>query len=234
VSYSGGDGLTGRVGGTAPGYDSQAHQRDSVRGFVCRCQSIKCPGRGSRYGGGELVGASSEADLTRGGVQPASEADLTRGGVQPSSEAEPYPRGRPALERGGVSLARRCAPSSEVEFRSRAAGPTVLVCRWGHQGRGPLPLGRDCFECVFRFVNSFAFRFFAKVDSLFLGTLMLSDRGNIQLPNSLPPTLIMHSPVSLFFGLAPLPVCGNRNELSTLRTVHWPKRTCHLASELPV
>jgi hypothetical protein len=45
-----------RVGGT---YDSQACQRDDVHGFVCRCQSIKCPGRGSRYGGGELVGASS-------------------------------------------------------------------------------------------------------------------------------------------------------------------------------
>jgi hypothetical protein len=32
-------------------------------------------------------GPSSEADLTRGGVQPSSEADPARGGVQPSSEA---------------------------------------------------------------------------------------------------------------------------------------------------
>jgi hypothetical protein len=67
VSYSGGDGLTERVGGTAPGYGSQARHRDDVHGFVfdlraCRCQSIKCPGRGSRYGGGEPVGASSEAE----------------------------------------------------------------------------------------------------------------------------------------------------------------------------
>jgi hypothetical protein len=67
VPYSGGDGLTGRVGGTAPGYDSQACQRDGMRGFVfdlgaCRCQNIKCSGRGSRYGGSEPVRASSEAE----------------------------------------------------------------------------------------------------------------------------------------------------------------------------
>jgi hypothetical protein len=30
VSYSGGDGLTGRVGGTALGYDSQACQRNDM------------------------------------------------------------------------------------------------------------------------------------------------------------------------------------------------------------
>jgi hypothetical protein len=90
VSYSGGDGFTGRVGGTTPGYDSQTCERDDVRGFVCRCQSIKYPGRGSRYGCDEPVGASSD--------QPSSEVDLTRGGVQPSSEAEFHLRGRPALE----------------------------------------------------------------------------------------------------------------------------------------
>jgi hypothetical protein len=44
VPYNGGDGLTRRVGGTSPGYDSQARQRVDVCGFACRCQSIKCPG----------------------------------------------------------------------------------------------------------------------------------------------------------------------------------------------
>jgi hypothetical protein len=73
VSYNGGDGLAGRVGGTALGYGSQARQRDGIRGFICRRQSIKCPGRGSRYGGSEAVRASIEADLTRGGIQPSSE-----------------------------------------------------------------------------------------------------------------------------------------------------------------
>jgi hypothetical protein len=71
-------------------------------------------------------------------------------------------RRRPALERGGtlpegvpsprarwsfISVA--LCPSSEAEFRPRVAGPTVLVGHWGHQGRGPLPLGPDCFERVF-------------------------------------------------------------------------------------
>jgi hypothetical protein len=49
------------------GYDSQARQRNDVRGFVFdlgayMCQSIKCPIQGSSYGGGEPVGASSEAE----------------------------------------------------------------------------------------------------------------------------------------------------------------------------
>jgi hypothetical protein len=109
------------------------------RGFVfdpgtCMCQNIKCSGWGSRYGGGEPVRASSEAETRARGVRPSSEAELTRGGIPPSSEAE------------HVSAA--LCPSSEAEFHSRVAGPTVLVGRWGHQGRGPLPLGRDYFERV--------------------------------------------------------------------------------------
>jgi hypothetical protein len=28
------------------------------------------------------------------------------------------------------------------------AGPVILVGRWGHQSRGPLPLGRSHFERV--------------------------------------------------------------------------------------
>jgi hypothetical protein len=67
VSYSGGDGLNGRVGGTALRYDSQARLGDGVRGFVfdlgaCRYQSLKCLGRGSGYGGGEPARASSEEE----------------------------------------------------------------------------------------------------------------------------------------------------------------------------
>jgi hypothetical protein len=124
------------------------------RGFVfdsgaCMCHNIKCHGRGSRYGGGEPVRASSEAEtrsrgrlaLERGGTSPEGASSprarrsLTRGGVQPSSEAEPYSRGRPALKQGRASsegasspLARRSffsavlCPSSEVEFLSRVAG----------------------------------------------------------------------------------------------------------------
>jgi hypothetical protein len=91
------------------------HVRGTKRhGFVfdpgaCKCQDIKCSGWGSRYGGGEPVRASSEA--------------------------ESHPRGRPALERGGTSpegatspRARRSlvsvalCPSSEAEFRPRVAG----------------------------------------------------------------------------------------------------------------
>jgi hypothetical protein len=50
---------------------------EAWRGFVfdlgaCMCQSIKCLGRGSRYGGGEPVGASSEAE-TRSRGRPALE-----------------------------------------------------------------------------------------------------------------------------------------------------------------
>jgi hypothetical protein len=57
---------------------------------ACKCQNVKCPCRGSRCGGGEPVRASSEA--------------------------EPHPRGRAALERGGDSLARRCAPQAKRSF----------------------------------------------------------------------------------------------------------------------
>jgi hypothetical protein len=63
--------------------------------------------------------------------------------------------------RWGFISAALC-PSSEAEFRLRAASLAVLVCRWGRQGCGSLPLGRDCFERVFRFVNSFVFRFLQK------------------------------------------------------------------------
>jgi hypothetical protein len=59
--------------------------------------------------GASLEGASS----------PRVRRNLTRGGVQPPSEAEPYPRGRPALERGEVVPVRRRTPRAE---RSSARG----------------------------------------------------------------------------------------------------------------
>jgi hypothetical protein len=105
-------------------------------GFVfdpgtCLCQNIKCSGLGSRYGGGEPVRASSEAEtrargclaLERGGVSPKGETsprarqNLTRWGGQPLSEADPHLRGRPALERGGTSPEGTSSPSSEAESR---------------------------------------------------------------------------------------------------------------------
>jgi hypothetical protein len=129
------------------------------RGFVfdsgaCMCLNIKCPGRGSRCGGGEPVRASSEAETRSRGVWPSSEVEpcsrgrpalergeaspkgassprarwnLTRGGVQPSNEAEPHPMGHPALERGRVSLLRCCAPRAKRSFARGWLGLTVLV-----------------------------------------------------------------------------------------------------------
>jgi hypothetical protein len=61
-------------------------------GFVfdpgaCKCQNIKCPCRGSRYGGGDLVRVSSEAEPhSRGAAGPRARRNLTRGGDRPSSE----------------------------------------------------------------------------------------------------------------------------------------------------
>jgi hypothetical protein len=70
------------------------------------CQNINGPGRGSRYGGGELVRASSEAEtrsrgrlaLERGGAllegasSPRARSSFVNEGPFPSSEAESRPR----------------------------------------------------------------------------------------------------------------------------------------------
>jgi hypothetical protein len=126
-----------------------------VKGMTCRgfvfdlcvymCQNIKCSGRGSRYGGGEPVSASSEAE-TRSRGRPALEQDRT------------HPRGRPALKRGGtspegtssprrgrISIVWSCAKRS---FARGWLGLTVLVGHWGSQDRGPLLLGCGCLRCV--------------------------------------------------------------------------------------
>jgi hypothetical protein len=72
--------------------------------------------------------------------------------VRALSEAESRPRGRPALERDGVSLVRRCVPRAKRSFAQGGLGLTVLV---GRQGRGPLPLGCDCLGRVLCFESSF-------------------------------------------------------------------------------
>jgi hypothetical protein len=121
-----------------------------VRGMVrtCRCRSIKWPGQGEQVRGGMPVGASSEAE-----PHPRGRLALQRGG--------PRPRGRPALERGGTSpegvtgprarwgfVSAVLRPSSEAEFRSRVPGPTVLVGRWGHQGRDYVVRGLGLRICL--------------------------------------------------------------------------------------
>jgi hypothetical protein len=60
---------------------------------------------------------------------PRARGSLTRGGIQPSSKAEPHLRGRPALERGGVSLVRCRIPRVKWSFTRGGLGLTVLVGR---------------------------------------------------------------------------------------------------------
>jgi hypothetical protein len=119
ASYSGGDGLTGGVGGTVPGRDSQARRGmdpsltwapanvsalNALSGeHVWRRRACEVLERD----GTSLEGAfssRSRRDLARGGVQPPSEAESRSRGRPAPSEAEPHPRGRPAFERGGIPL----------------------------------------------------------------------------------------------------------------------------------
>jgi hypothetical protein len=91
------------------------------RGFVfdlgaCMCQSIKCSGRGSWCGSSEPVRGSSEAES-----RPRGRPALERGGV--------HPRGRPTLKRGGVSLVQRCVPRAKRSFARGWQGLTVLMGR---------------------------------------------------------------------------------------------------------
>jgi hypothetical protein len=103
-----------------------------VCGFVfdlgsCMCQSIKGPDRGSRYRGGELVRASSEAEThSRGHLTPKRGRDLLEGTSRPRARWS--------------SVSAGSCPSSEAESRPRAAGadcsgaplgplgPRTLVC----------------------------------------------------------------------------------------------------------
>jgi hypothetical protein len=80
------------------------------------CQNIKYSGRGSGCGSGEPMRASSEAESS-----PRGRPALERGGVSPE--------GRPALKRGRVSLVRRCVPRAKQSFARGGLGLTVLVGR---------------------------------------------------------------------------------------------------------
>jgi hypothetical protein len=73
---------------TVLGYDSQARQRDDVRRFICRCQSIKCLGRGAGTGAASSWGPRARKTSPAGASSPQAR--------------RPHPRGRPALERGGT------------------------------------------------------------------------------------------------------------------------------------
>jgi hypothetical protein len=146
------------------------------RGFVfdlgaCRCQSIKCPSRGSRYGGGEPVRASSKAE-----PHPRGRPALEWGGASP--EGVSSPRARRNFTRGASSpRARRSfvsavmCPSSEAEFRSRVAGAaraarSVGPYRWVVVVSG---VSYSCkFACVLFFTKESGF------SRLFRGPLWLS------------------------------------------------------------
>jgi hypothetical protein len=107
ASHSGGDGLTGGVGGTVPMRDSQARRGFIFDSGACECQCIKFQCRGSRYGGSGPMRSLSGAEprsrgrsaLHRDGTSlegassPRARRNPARGGVLPPSEAVPHPRG---------------------------------------------------------------------------------------------------------------------------------------------
>jgi hypothetical protein len=125
LPHSGGDGLTGRVGGTAPGHNSQA------------CQSIKCP-----LSGEQVRGRRACEVLERGGTSPEgatgprARRNLTRGGARPSSEAEIRWCDATPLERSGVP--------PEGGWADCSGGPLGPPAPWA------LPVIRDCFSRVLR------------------------------------------------------------------------------------
>jgi hypothetical protein len=63
-----------------------------------------------------------------------------RGGAQPSSEAEPRPRGRSALERGGIP------PEGVFSPRARRSLGDVAVCPSSEAGFRPRGAGADRFD----------------------------------------------------------------------------------------
>jgi hypothetical protein len=71
---------------------------------------------GEQVRGGESKSLERGGDSREGVSGPRARRNLTRGGDQPSSKAEPHPRGRPALERDGVSLVWCCAPRAKRSF----------------------------------------------------------------------------------------------------------------------
>jgi hypothetical protein len=108
---------------------------------TCSCQSIKCLGRGSRYGSDVPVGA-----LERGGPLPRGHPALERGG--------PRPRGWSALERGGLR------PRGRLALERGGVSPEGA---WANCFGGPLgPPGSRLCCAGFRLANLFMFAFFTK------------------------------------------------------------------------
>jgi hypothetical protein len=83
-----------------------------------------------------------------GASSPRTGRRLARGGDQPLSEAEPHPRGQPALERGGVSLVRRCAPRAKRSFARGWLGRLPWWAAGTTRAVGSCHLGCDRFERV--------------------------------------------------------------------------------------
>jgi hypothetical protein len=89
---------------------------------------------------GQVRGWRASGILERCGTSP--EGATGPRARRASPEGASSPRARQNLTRGVTDpRARRSfvsavlRPSSEAEFRPRVPGPTVLVDRWGHQGR---------------------------------------------------------------------------------------------------
>jgi hypothetical protein len=100
VSHSGGDGLTGGVGGTMLGRDSQV-RRGVDSSLTCaptNDSALNAPVGGAGTEAAGPCGPRARRNLARGGIQLSIETGLARGGVQPPSEAESHSRGRPAPE----------------------------------------------------------------------------------------------------------------------------------------
>jgi hypothetical protein len=118
LHHSAREGLTGRFGGTTPGYDSQVvsegqHGEDSL----LTPAPAACLERGGVSPEGAWVqGLRAWGGLERGGVSPEGASGprarwrFARGGASPSSEVEYRPRGRQALERDGESQQGAPAP----------------------------------------------------------------------------------------------------------------------------
>jgi hypothetical protein len=135
------DGLTGGVGGTVLGRDSETRRGVdlSLTWAPANVSALNPPCWGSRYGGGGPVRSSSETEPRSRGCS-ALDRDMTplEGASCPRARRNLDRGGRPASERGGTSpegatgpRARRSftsaapCPSSEAEFRPRVARPTV-------------------------------------------------------------------------------------------------------------
>jgi hypothetical protein len=139
--HSGGDGLTGGVGGTVPGRDSQARQGrgmdSSLTWAPANVTALNTLVGGAGAEAASPRGPRARRNLTRGwwpplerggtspkgATGPRARRNPARGSAQPPSEAEVCPCGAAPLERSGVLL--------------EGGWAVCLVGHRGHQGRGP-------------------------------------------------------------------------------------------------